>query len=235
MAEIDLVRTQAFAVQDKSILTYDPNEVTRKARESVDKVDAANRAMNPPDESVEWRNELDELTRRLSGYRTPEAWRNYSVEQEQLHNGNVKKISDDIAHVKSLLKLEGLELCKWRKAGQEPPDLIADSRGRTSGKQCGCDGCLFAMQIARLEDQLTEAKRLQQKSIRTCGAAIKNAEALAKFVPRYNELLARARKIDDARKSIRGINNTDLAPERTNSNEQLVHRLGLKSRHLKFD
>jgi hypothetical protein len=214
---VDLTRSVAFAVTDKSLITLDLAAIDKAQAERRAKEEAAK---PPVDESQEWRQELAELERQLSGYRTPEAWRTYSNEQEAIHNANIKTITDEIEAVKALLTIEGLDMCRWRRAGQAPPALSMDDRGRTNGQICGCSACMFHGQIARLEDSLIEAKYAQRKSIKTYGAAIKNAEELSKLVPRANELKARAKAIDDARKSIKGITNTPLQPEPIGGGDQ---------------
>lgn len=230
---IDLTRTNVFAVTDTSLITLDMDKIAKVAAERRKAEDEAWVKAHPPDENQIWRNELEELERRLRGYITPEDATRFADQEADKHKAAVAKLADEIHYVTGLLETPGLDLCQARKAGVEP------KRGG-----CGCDGCVFHRRISLLTDHLTEAKRLQQKSIRTCGGMIATAKELSKLVPRYQELATKAKKIETARKVARGMIDGHggasgaMQPGALNPGERLrVGSLGFepKSPHIKWD
>jgi hypothetical protein len=225
---VDLTRSVAFAVTDKSLITVDLAAIDKAEAERRKAQDEAYRKAHPVDENQVWRDELAELERRLTGYLTPEACQNHADTEAAKHKDAVNKLEDEIAYVRSLLTTDGLDVCIPRKQGRE-------AKGG-----CACDVCIFHRRINLLGDRLIEAKHAQQKSIRTCGHLIATAKELSKLIPRYQDLAAKAKKIDTARKVARGMIDGGggargpMNPARLNPAEQLG-QMGLHSPHIKWE
>jgi hypothetical protein len=146
---------------------------------------------HPPADN--WREELDELERRLRGYSSEADCQVHAEREEAKHKAIVGAIENEIAYVQSLLATPGLDLCIPRQRGREPKP------------GCGCDGCLFDKRIRVLGSRLDHAKQKQRIVIRECGDLVRRARELAPLIPRYRELAAKAEKIDTARKVARGL------------------------------
>jgi len=172
-----------------NILTVDFENHTKNVRKFVDAVDAANKAKQAPEQ--EWRQELDELTRRLQNQLTTAEAKAYSDNQEQLHRDAVKVVEDEIKYLKKLMETPGLSQCLPLREGKTP----------VNGDKC--DVCLFTRKIEAVQMKLVEVKRKQQSSIRQCGEIVRCAKELDEYRPRYAELLKREKQITEARRNIR--------------------------------
>lgn len=195
---VDLTKTVTFAVQDKSILTVDMEELSRRNAERRAKADAAEATSKPAED--DWRGELSELERKFRIWQLPngaitslESLKELADREAAKHKAIVTKIQDELSYVRSLLKLEGLGRCLPLRKGTKPVD----------GDQC--DTCVFTRKIASLESDLVTAERNQQISIKRHGAMVRDRKAIEPLLPRYKELSERASKIDTARKVARGM------------------------------
>jgi len=199
------------------LMVLDEAELALRNAERRAAQDAASAKDHPVDASQEWRGELEELTRRLRGAMTETEAKAFADSEAAKHTGFVTKISDEIAYVKSLRAEPFIRLCTPLRMGRPP----------VSGDTC--DACLFDRKIAALEIQLSRAKSDQQKSIRICGGFVAQARELDALRPRWKELSARAAKVDNARKTIRGIADGGLSPQ------PIAQGDGFRSRHIKWE
>jgi hypothetical protein len=172
------------------ILTVDFDSITKNARVMVDRVDAENRAKAGSSDDG-WRNELDELNRRLTGQLTVEEAKQWVGQQEQLHRDAVKAVQDELTFAEALLVTPGLSRCRNRRDGKTP--LEGDT----------CDTCVFSRRVQAVVYKLTQAKAAQQQSIRRCGTVIAASKDLEQYRPRWAELKKREVTIANARRNIR--------------------------------
>src|ERR1700722_154867 len=98
MSFIDLVKTNVFAVTDKSIITVDLAELDRKTAERRAAADVAEKAANPPE--ADWRGEYEELNRRLAGQLTIEEAKVHASNQESLHNDAIREVESELKYVR---------------------------------------------------------------------------------------------------------------------------------------
>jgi DNA repair exonuclease SbcCD ATPase subunit len=193
------------------LMTVNIDEVTKAARKIVDAVDAENAKRNPPEDN--WRQELDELDRRLANQMTVEEAKLYSDGQADNHDKVVRQLENEIKHLKDLLLTPGLRQCVPLREGRNP----------VSGDTC--DVCLFNRKLEAVTLKLQRANSEQQKSIRVCGGIIADAKTLEPLRPRWIELQKRARKIVGARQNIRGLSNhggMELEPTPSQRGKQLL-------------
>jgi hypothetical protein len=126
-----------------------------------------------------WRQELDYLNRLLEGRPTePEAKQQAKNELEK-HDGVVNTIETEIAQVRA---------------------LTASANSFLSP----LDRKRLADRLEALEEQLREAHKLRERSIRKSGGAIKDCKEADKLRSRWLELKKRDRDIDAARSVGRG-------------------------------
>jgi hypothetical protein len=204
------------------LMTVNIDDVTKSARKIVDAVDAANAAKNPPEDN--FRQELDELDRRLANQMTVEEAKIYSDNQASLHKDAVKAVENEIKQLTELLKTPGLSRCVPLREGRPP--VSGDS----------CDVCLFNRKLEAVQFKLQRTKENQQKSIRICGGIIASAKELEAYRPRWEELKKRARTIDNARQHIRNHKDAPFQHEgAVGRNEVAFASENLRSRHLKFE
>jgi hypothetical protein len=191
------------------IMTVDFSKITQNARKSVDACDAANAAKNPPEDN--WRQELEELDRRLTNQLTVDEAKTYADAQESLHKSAVKAVETEIATLNDLLKTPGLSQCQPLREGRE---AVNRKTGQIMAG-CSCDVHVFRLKLEVVTIKLQQAKIKQQQSIRVCGNIVTAAKELEAYRPRWGELRKRAKKIDDARRHIRNLKDTPLRQEHT--------------------
>jgi hypothetical protein len=184
-----------------NLLTYNPDEVTKKARKTVDAVDAANAAKNPPEDN--WRQELEELDRRLVNQMTVDEAELYANNKANECKIAFKAVEGEIATLQDLLKTPGLSRCLNLREGRPP---INGDR---------CDVCAFQRKLEAVTLKLQQVKAAKEKSIRVCGDIVRSAKELQPLRKRWMELKARDKKISDARRHIRNMKDVPLRQEHT--------------------
>jgi len=122
-----------------------------------------------------WRQELEQLDRLLSGRLTKAEAKEYAKAELARHDGIVHTIETQIAQAKAALN--------------DTPFLSTPDRNH------------IAASIESLEDQLEDARRLREQSIRKNGAAIRDSKAIDELRPRWEQLRERERAIDAAKKA----------------------------------
>jgi hypothetical protein len=224
MGFVDLVKSVVFRVQDPALITIDTDAITKNARKGVDAVDKINAAKRAEENAgQEWRIRLDELNRRLQGAITESQARRHASEQDKKHAAAIGIIEKEIAEFSEALASPDLELCKSRRQGAEP-------RGG-----CGCDACVLTRKQNALKWDLFEAKKASERSIRLCAGLIRDAAANDKLRPEWKSLSQRAAKIRDLRLRAGNKQDKPFGQQPINSNEMVVHDLGLKSPHLRWE
>lgn len=188
----DITKTSFFFQATGGLPTLDLAAVDKAGRERRAAEEAAWAKDHPPTDS--WRMELEELSRRLRGYSTPEQVQVFIDRENAKHTEAVKLLTDEAVYLRAMLDQQGLDLCQARQRGLEP---------KKGG--CGCDGCTFHRRLEVIQSNLAHAKGKQQHAIRQHGDLLKRAKELAPLVPRYRELAAKAEKIATARKVARGM------------------------------
>jgi hypothetical protein len=173
------------------LMTVDMEELSRRNAERRATADAANPPKGPEDG---WRDELNELERRLKGAFTEEQAKQHAGAEGRKCKEAVDKVENAIKESRELLKTPYLSL----HTGWDGTIRQTFSHSGGSGQLCGCDGCVILRKIEHFESELPELKRQQQKSIRLCGAMIQGAKELDALRPRYRELAKRAFQIDKA-------------------------------------
>jgi hypothetical protein len=219
-------RINAFNLITKNapadLMTVDLAELSRLNAERRAAADKAEAAKNPPE--YNFRQELDELDRRLANQMTVEEAKIYSDNQASLHKDAVKAVENEIKQLTELLKTPGLSRCVPLREGRPP--VNGDS----------CDVCLFNRKLEAVQFKLQRTKENQQKSIRICGGSIAAAKELEAYRPRWEELKKRARTIDNARQHIRNHKDAPFQHEgAVGRNEVNFASENLRSRHLRFD
>ena len=159
------------------IITVDFDSITKNARKMVDAVDAANAAKNPPEEG--WRQELEELDRRLLNQMTVDEAELYANNEANKYKAAVREVEGQIATLQDVLKTPGLSQCQQLREGRE-----------VTNAGCRCDVCLFTRKIERVTLRLAPLKAKQQQSIRSCSGIILAAKELKPLRKRWEELKA---------------------------------------------
>lgn len=200
------------------ILTVDYEQIAKNDKERRAAQDAA---VPKAEESLNLRLEYEDLHRRLVGQPEEKAWKHFASDEEKQHNAAISHLERLIKYNQELAKSPGARTCAPRRA--TPP------RPAVSG--CSCDVCVFEREIEKLQSKLTHQQSLLQKSIRVNGQQIRNARELDRLRPRYAELSRMFRNIDEARKTARGLQNTDLVREDITAGD----RFRQQSRHLRWE
>jgi len=175
----------------KGLMEVDFENHTKNARKIIDAVDEANRKRFDPDGEAGWKQELEELERRLAGQMTIDEAKVWSDNQESLHKEPVKVVEAELKYLKDLLATPGLSKCPNRREGREP--ITGDM----------CDVCCFSRKLEVVGLKLAQIKAKQVASIKACGTLISDAKVLDAYRPRWEELKKREKTIAQARRSIR--------------------------------
>jgi uncharacterized coiled-coil DUF342 family protein len=133
-------------------------------------VQSSNRAKPLPDETS-WKQELEELNRSLNDSLTESEMKEYAASQLAKHDGVVNSIETEINRFRAALETQYL------------------SQGDVKG---------IHQKIEGLEVELSEARRVRERSIRLNGAGITSAKEKDKKRPRWVELKKRAQVIHNA-------------------------------------
>jgi hypothetical protein len=181
------------------LMTFDEDEFNRKNKERRAAVDAAEAKLHPPELQENWRQELSELDRRLTGQMDVSEAKTYADAQEQLHKDAVAVVGKELTYIHELLKTPGLSQCKALREGRE-------AVGRLTGQPIECRGCevhAFRRKVEVLQIKLQQAKAKQQQSIKSCGNIVLAAKELEPFRKRWSELKKREKTITTALRNIR--------------------------------
>lgn len=172
------------------LMKVDFNEITKRAREHVDKVNAA----NPKPIDAEWRSELEQLERWVPHTATESGAKEYAARKESENLSAVKEIERQIAAFRKLLDEPYLEVHQGFDPKGEPK--VAEAYGnKMTGRACGCNGCAILRNIERAQFKLGMAKKQLERDTHKCGLTIKAAREADKLRPRLKELREREARI----------------------------------------
>ncbi len=189
------------------LMTVDLAELDRLNAERRAKQDAAEKAKQQPEDT--WRDELDDLNRRLANQLEVSEAKTYADNQASLHVDAVKAVENDLKYTQELLQTPGLKKC------------IAVREGRPPNAGDTCDVCLFNRKIEFVTVKLQRTKAAQQRSIIECGNIIRCAKELEPMRQRWEELKKRDRKIANARQHIRGHKDAPFQQETLHSSDRV--------------
>jgi hypothetical protein len=160
----------------------------KKGEHNMSQQESAVIANTPTIDESNWRQELEQLDRLLTGRLTESEAKEYAKSELSKHDGVVNTIETEIAQARA----------------------VAASATATSYLSVG-DRKRIADKIESLESQLDDARRLRERSIRLNGAGIKAAKECDKQRPRWLELRKRERDIEAARSIGRGKGEPEIA------------------------
>ena len=206
------------------IMTIDPNNNDGvKFAQEVHRINDAKK-----DPEADWRNELADLERQLTGASTEQEAKQHADAIEREHNETIKGIEGTIKELRELLKTPHLTVhTGWNGAIRMRSSREEKLAG--SGQLCGCDGCVLLIKIEKLEDALQTAKKQRERAIRISGSQVASSKDRDKLRPRYRELKRREHEVDAATSKIRSIDGVGgvLGQERLTHSDRLGYT-GLK-------
>lgn len=180
------------------------------------------------DPEADWRNELADIERQLTGASTEQEAKQHADAVEREHNEVVKSIEGTIKELHQLLKTPHLKVhTGWN--GEIRMRSSREEKLAGSGQLCGCDACVLLIKIERLDDALQTAKKQRERAIRISGSQVASSKERDKLRPRYRELKQREHEVDAATSKIRSIDGVGglLGQERVTHSDRLGYT-GLK-------
>jgi len=188
---------------DPATITIDPIENQKKVLADVARVNEINTAKRDArQKDLQWRDELQELDRRLAGSWTEAQAKDNLKATTDGHNTIVKNFETEIVRLRKLLATPYLNLHSgWSDEVTEP--RVTSSQNGHVGQACGCDGCAILKRIEHNQYELGQAKITRDRKIRLAASWVEGAKQCDKLRPRWKELKERAAIIDQATAKVR--------------------------------